>query len=186
MDKYTDYRGDGSAHRVNFAKYLRRSAGAFRDALGEFRCPDRGNIELDLRRAALDMRGFGHPNGGAPAPAAQEATPASSDEYSIRDTCRARLRFPPSEDIEQALVSSAADEHAASKADICKTKQEEKEPPIDDVDSQGAGRPIIRFIVPQGIGRFEESPPRGASEGAAAADVGFGLAVTFPASKVDG
>lgn len=45
-----------------------------------------------------------------PAPRVPHATPASSDEDECRNTRAARFFIPPNEDVQLALISSAADE----------------------------------------------------------------------------
>lgn len=77
-----------------------------------------------------------HEVGKLPAPRALEATCASSDEASSRKARGARLCIPPHEDAEQALISSAADEHEACNIVICKETERDKELAIDDIDSE--------------------------------------------------
>lgn len=62
----------------------------------------------------------------------QEATVASGGN--------ARLRISSRGDIGQALISLAAEEHAANNIAVCKATEVDQESPLDDIDSDEYGQ----------------------------------------------
>lgn len=171
IDDYTDYHGDRTVPRVNptkvYATVGKRDHMHFDNSEASISMPSL-IIYDTLRSISGTYRGrksiaeLQTESGGAPAPRAREPTPSPSGGESDHD---ARGAGPlPREDVEQALMSSAADEHEASKLVTCKATEEEKASPFDDIASDEGDRPIIRRMAPQGLGLFEESPPCGARE----------------------
>lgn len=112
--------------------------------------------------------------GGAPALRALESTPASSEDESEREARGVRLRLPR-QVVEQALISSAADENEANDIAISKAKEELQESPNNDIDSADDDRPIIRRRAPQGLGQAEEPQPYDTPETTIPTDVVLGL-----------
>lgn len=86
-------------------------------------------------------------------------TSASSDKEERRETRNSRFRIPASEDVEQALISSAADEHKVNqKFEVKLTECEQGD--VEEYDTDDDLRRIMWNMVPQGIEAFEDvSPP---------------------------
>lgn len=98
-----------------------------------------------------------------PALRAPEATPVSTDEEEPRDTRDLLCASASPQDVEQALVSSAADEGDINHEAEATVKENERA----DLPGEGTDgdlRSFIHNVVPQGVGAFEDVSPRGSEE----------------------
>lgn len=71
--------------------------------------------------------------------------------------------LPPNEDIDHALISSAADESNINNEVVAKVK-ESGQADAPGYDSGDDSRPIIRRMVPQGVDAFGDVSPPGSDE----------------------
>lgn len=98
-------------------------------------------------------------SGSALAPHALEATPVSSGDESGSFNRDARRRISPGEECGEALISSAAGEAEANNIAVNRVEEEEHASPIDEVDTDGDDRPLIRSLVPQGARELRGTTP---------------------------